>query len=413
MVKGPKVHRVEEVEDVAHNATAQNDVHRPAILMKLTSATCYQVIVPAHPGAVNSAPYGPAVFDETSKFIIEAQTDEGHIGLGETPRGITENSVRSALRLLKDTTLDRICLQDPPIVDFSADDLFAHEHPNRPHRMREQLFGSSADNGIHALLLDLLGKKCGVPLYMLLGGPYRDRIRADYWMGRMTPEDSAVHCLRAKELGYRGVKCKCALEDDNIERAQAVRDACGTEFKMTFDPNGRFYRYGQSIGMLCKLASVGNIGCVEDPYPGTHLDEFRLLRSHGLFPVALHTSYNANLLDAIRQNAVDYINVGDTPWRVLQAAGICWLANVPTWHGSGVDLGILESMVLHICAAGRSITLPCDVFGRMIRRHNLITNPLAVIDGTIAVPSGNGLGVELDRDALDQYTVRKFMIDFI
>jgi muconate cycloisomerase len=54
------------------------------------------------------------------------------------------------------------------------------------------------------------------------------------------------------------------------------------------------------------------------------------------------------------------------------------------------------------------MTLPSDLFGRTVRTHNLITNSMAVSNGTVEVPTGPGLGVQLDRDALDQYTVRTF-----
>lgn len=62
-------------------------------------------------------------------------------------------------------------------------------------------------------------------------------------------------------------------------------------------------------------------------------------------------------------------------------------------------------------AASKSMTLPCDIFGRMIREHNLIKNAFPVEAGTIAVPMGPGLGVELDRDGLDRYTKRTFTIE--
>ena len=65
----------------------------------------------------------------------------------------------------------------------------------------------------------------------------RDRVAVDTWMGRMTPPDSARICRDAKQQGYRGAKFKCALEDDNVERAQAICDACGGDFKLTLDPH--------------------------------------------------------------------------------------------------------------------------------------------------------------------------------
>ena len=120
------------------------------------------------------------------------------------------------------------------MFDLAANAMFGEEQQRQPARLAERFFGSYAGIGLHALLLDLLGKKLDVSVYVLFGGAYRDRVKVDYWMGRMTPEDSVRVCRAAQENGYRGVKCKCALEDDNVERAEAVGEACGADFKMTF-----------------------------------------------------------------------------------------------------------------------------------------------------------------------------------
>jgi muconate cycloisomerase len=56
------------------------------------------------------------------------------------------------------------------------------------------------------------------------------------------------------------------------------------------------------------------------------------------------------------------------------------------------------------------MTRPSDLFGRTIRRHNLITNPLSPRNGAIPLPTGAGLGIELDLDALENHTTGKFSI---
>jgi muconate cycloisomerase len=379
--------------------------------MTITHVECYEVVVPTHPGRVNSAEYGPAAFDVPSKIILEVHTDDGLVGLGESPRGVGEGAVRSALGALAGRDIKRLNMQEPPLHDVTTNDRYSHPHPTRPHRMLEHAFNSIAHLGIHTALLDLLGKKTGLPVSALLGGAYRNRVPVDTWMGRMTPEDSARICAEAQKQGYHGAKMKCALEDDNVERAAAIKEVCGAGFKLTFDPNQRFYRYGEAIGMLRRLAEVGNIGCVEDPFNKADLEGYRLLRGHGLFPVAIHAGYIPLLMDALRAQACDIFNVDGTPWDVRKAADLCWLARIPTWHGSGVDLGLTEVLHLHVAAASKSMERPSDIFGRTIRRHNLITNPLTAENGSMAAPDQPGLGVELDRDALDQYTVRRFRVD--
>jgi len=378
--------------------------------MKITSVTGYVVVVPTHPGKVTSEEYGPAVFDEAPKVILEVHTDEGITGIGEGMRGVGEEVIRNALTKLNATNIEQACFQEPKLYDHSSNDMFAHEHPTRPHRLYEKTFSLDSDGAIHVALLDLMGKKTELPAYSLLGGAYRDRVRVDYWMARMTPEDSARVCLEALAKGYQGVKCKCALEDDNVERAEAVREACGVEFKMTFDPNGRFYRFGEAIGMLKRLAAVGNIACVEDPFPSNKLDWFRELRLQGLFPVALHAGYGSLFFDALQSGACDYANIGGLPWNARKASDMCWAAGVLTWMASGIDLGITEACSLHVAAASKSAVLPSDLLGRSIREHNLITNPFLPENGSVPVPQGPGLGVTLDYDAIDRYAIDQFEI---
>jgi muconate cycloisomerase len=378
--------------------------------MKIVRIDAHEVVVPTRPGRVNSPEFGAVLFDETPKLIFEAHTDEGIVGLGECVRGWGEAALRAAMACLKDQAVESICLQEPPLIDLSRDDLLGPQS-KRPHRLLERSFNSYDQLGVHAALLDLMGKKLGVPVTTLMGGAYRDRVLVDSWMGRMTPADSARVCREAQDNGYRGVKFKCALEDDNVERAEAIRDACGTDFKLTLDPNARFYRHAEAMPTLRRLAQVGNIGCVEDPFPKGDLEPYCMLRRQGLFPIAMHLGYDALLVEAIRRGACDFVNLSATPWDVRSGGAVCWAAGVPTWHGSGVDLGIIEALFLHVAAATKSMTRPSDIFGRTIREHNLIADPLLAENGALTVPARSGLGVEIDRDALERYARRQFSFE--
>src|SRR5207253_2845040 len=55
-------------------------------------------------------------------------------------------------------------------------------------------------------LRDLVARRAGVPVYMLMGGKWRDVVPADYWMGRTTPEHAARCARRGKEMGFHGIK---------------------------------------------------------------------------------------------------------------------------------------------------------------------------------------------------------------
>ena len=99
----------------------------------------------------------------------------------------------------------------------------------------------------------------------------RDRVKADYWMGHQTPEDGKRAVERALEHGFKGVKIKCKLEEPMFDRLEAMRDVAGPEFKVTVDPNERFYTAEQAIALAAELAGVAvdvlinNSGVNPDP----------------------------------------------------------------------------------------------------------------------------------------------------
>ena len=90
---------------------------------------------------------------------------------------------------------------------------------------------------------------------------------------------------------------------------------------------------------------------------------------------------------------------------VYKQNAIAEASGIPTWHGSGVDLGIAEASYAHVCAASKSLTLTSDICGETLRVDDLIVQPLDIQDGHVRVPEGPGLGVELDYDALARYQV--------
>jgi len=102
---------------------------------------------------------------------------------------------------------------------------------------------------------------------------------------------------------------------------------------------------------------------------------------------------------------VDYFNFNCGIANFVRMADVADAAGIPCWHGSEIDLGILEASYLHACAAARNCTLRSDILGELVREDDLIRAPLEIKDGRFRVPQKPGLGVELDLDALEKYRV--------
>jgi muconate cycloisomerase len=366
--------------------------------MKITRIEAFRVCVPVRPGTVHSPEFEDSChqfnwqgrfFAEMPKFVYRVQTDEGITGIGESYREVSDGAVKNNIRALLGLDVMKVNLRALPIP-----------------------FGREYD-GFEVAVYDLVGKKFGVPVYQLLGGAYRDRVLMSYWTGRRTPQDVARIARQAQDAGFTSLKMKCALEDPHVERVEAIRASCGPGFGIVLDPNQRF-EHPSSAMRLAKSLETYKIDCFEDPVPHWNLDWYRLLREKTSIPIALHVHapYGQKIeemIQAIKLEAVDYFNLGAGLAHFVRMAEVADAAGIPVWHGSEVDLGILDAASLHACAAVRNCTLPSDIVGTLVREDDLIVEELEFCAGFAHVPEGPGLGVNLDEAALERYTIEKWI----
>jgi muconate cycloisomerase len=256
--------------------------------------------------------------------------------------------------------------------------------------------------GFDIALLDLIGKAIGWPLCRIFGGRLQNRVLIDYWISRMNPEDSANAARRASEQGFQGIKMKCAAKDGNVvDRVQAIHESA-PELRIVLDPNERFDTLKIALDLARQVETYDIV--FEDPFPKTDWEEYRRLKEGADVIVAPHLQTPGQVIAAIKHQAVDAINIAPSDWGFLDMAKIAEAAGIPVWQASNVDLGIFDAFRLHASAAAPNCTLGSDLCGNFVHEHSLLKNPL-VVDGFAHVPEGPGLGIELDEDAIERYSV--------
>jgi muconate cycloisomerase len=189
--------------------------------------------------------------------------------------------------------------------------------------------------------------------------------------------------------------------------------------KIVYDPNQRWENTGYAKAIIRDLEKVGNILLLEDPIPKWMMLDYAELRKFSSIPITQHISlpyvYQGqrvhDVINLIQHGAVDGFNFNGGLAKFLQMDRIASAANMCCFHGSEVDLGILEAMYLHQAAAAPSCVWPSDVFGRMIREHDLLEAPLRIEPPFAYVPEGPGLGVALDRGAAEKYSIKRTVIE--
>lgn len=368
-----------------------------------------EVIVPARPGTINSPGIEQPLhklpvagrsswtvqFDELPKCVLELYLDDGVVGLGELYRDHDWRVVEGIATRLVGAQLDELPRQRLPIA-------LCREY-----------------DGFECAIWDAFAKHRGLPLVDLLGGAVQQHIRVGAWSGHRTVEEIKPLVTRFAEAGYDCIKFKCALEDDVVAWCRSIA-AHAPKMEVILDPNERWETPAEARRRIEELRHVGNVLCLEDPIPRWMLAEYAQLKALSPIPIVLHVSlpymyHGQRVHDAIRAlqlSAVDGFNFNGGLVGFQQLDRIAWAAGLPCWHGSEIDLGILEAMYLHQCAAAPSCTWPSDIFGRLIREHDLLVKPLDFQPPVATIPSGSGLGVALDRDAIRHYQtdVREYRI---
>ena len=368
------------------------DVHRVHVPMSTA---------PVDPTAAVKDGYVPT--EDLHKHIIELHTDDGFVGLGETWKGTPDRAVRAAAEFLLGKDPTRLSLQ---YLELPHDSTAVNARDLGAMVAVRPVDHNPSIHAFEVALADLVGQAHGVPIHQLLGGAVRDRVLVHYWSGRLPPEALARVAREGQQQGFGGIKIKCVLEDPNVERVQAIYEACGPDFRISLDPNQRFRSIGDTLALAEALADYP-IEVFEDPLPKDDLRAYAELRRHLSIPLALHMERPDDVLEAIRLGAADVFNLRGTMSTVHRLGYMAEVADMAIWRGSGLDLGILDASYAHVCSATPSCTLGSDIIGQFMREDDLIVEPLTYENGHVLVPQGPGLGVVLDRDALARYAVER------
>lgn len=365
--------------------------------MKITSVHVWTVVVPTIPGRVHSPEYAEKTgWDEVPKHILRLHTDTEYYGIGETGRGMPIEQVREGAHKLLGQDPETIILQNiyGPMADGTEKQLTVGRGP--------------AYNAFEIAVFDLVGRIRRLPVHALLGGAVRSRVRADYWMGHQTPEDGKRSVERALKYGFKGVKIKCRIQEPMVERLRAMLEVAGPEFKVTVDPNERFYTAEQTIELAKHLEELGNVEVFEDPIPKSDIVGYEKIHAAVNLPIAMHLGDGPGIIRAIRAGAgkgvVDCVNLGGSMVGFLRNAAVAEAAGLPCWHGSGNDLGIIDTSYVHAAAAAPNCTMASDFVGSWTREDDLIVEPIPFADGLVPIPMKPGLGCEIDDVALERYT---------
>jgi muconate cycloisomerase len=269
-----------------------------------------------------------------------------------------------------------------------------------------------AKAAIEMALWDLLGRALGVGVSTLLGAPATS-VPVKYVIGMVAPDRAREEAARALGEGFTVLKVKAGLPlADDLDRIAAVVDVAGSRARVGVDVNGG-WDLPTALAALAPLTELGLL-FLEQPVSARHPEAMRAITARSSIPVVAHESV-FTLRDAadaaVRPLAHCWALTPSTHGGIVPTLDILGVARgfgIPCLLGSTVELGVATAMLAHVGGAIdtiRDCPVPSDVIGTLYHDADIVTEPVRIEAGRALVPSGPGLGVELDEDAIGRFGV--------
>ena len=351
-------------------------------------------------------------------LFIRLSTDEGIVGLGERPTGHTPD-LTSQIALLHDLVNRFVVGKSPFEIERIWQSIYASNHDYR----HPSLYGTPALSAIEMALWDIVGKATNQPIYNLLGGRCHDKLRAYAYMPTqgVWEDPKKAGDIAAKLVAEGNSACKIdpfmpyyPLPRDfplkTIKHAarifEAIRDAVGDDLEIGIGTHGQFSTAG-----AIRVASVFeqfNPFWFEEPVPPENVDEMARVAAHTSIPIAsgerLVSIYEFSELLEKQAAQIIQLDVGQCGG-ILESKKIAGIAEA---HYAM----IAPHMYVGPIAAAAAVQVDACSPNFLIQEYNggglheeLFTNPIRFENGFIELPTGPGLGLELDEDVVNRQRV--------
>lgn len=349
-------------------------------------------------------------FYRTNLIFVLLHTDEGLTGVAEATLEGQEHAVRGAVSLLTDAVIGR----DPSQITRIVYEL------NRDAYWRGGPVTMTALSAVETALWDIKARSLGVSVAELLGGRFRDRVRAyanGWFSAAKTPEDFAEAAVATVKQGFRGLKwdpfeaADLTVETKDLRRmlepVAAVREAVGDDVDLFIEGHGRF-DVPTAIRVARELEQFSPI-FFEEPCPPDGIDALIEIRSKSPVPIAAGERWfgRSAFVPALTRGAVDYVQPD-----VTHAGGLSELSFISTLaaqqyipfapHNPSGPLS--TAATLQLAAALPNFRyleiMAVDVpWRKEISDEALVLTP----EGDIMIPDAPGLGIELDLEAIAEH----------
>lgn len=338
--------------------------------------------------------------------FVEITTDEGYTGWGEA---VLEGHAQSVLACVNEMS-SYLIGKNPNKIEDIWTTLY------RAGFYRGGGIMMSAISGIDQALWDIKGKWLNVPVYELMGGSLRDKVRVYSWIGGDRPSDVGSAAKEKMLSGFTAIKMNATEElqfidtyekiDQVLERVAAIRESCGKYFGIAIDFHGRVHKPMAKV--LAKKLEEFDPMFIEEPVLCENMEYFKEIAAACNIPIAtgerLYSKYDFKRL--LEVGGVDIIQPD-----LSHAGGITEVKKIAAM-AEAYDVALAPHCPLGPIAFSACLQVDATCYNAVIQEQSIgihynvgksvldyITNKedFEFIDGYVNLPTKPGLGVEVNK----------------
>jgi galactonate dehydratase len=340
-------------------------------------------------------------------LFLKIETDEGISGWGEPIVEGRALTVATAVEELKRYLIG----QDPRKIEHHWQVMY------RGTFYRGGPVLVSAISGIEQALWDIKGKFYNMPVYEMLGGRCRDKIRMYSHCGGSTPEEIAANAVRKVEAGFTSIKIgidapvqnidSLRFVESQVEKLAAIRSAAGSKLDIAIDFHGRV-----SPAMSIRLAQAFEPYYpmfIEEPCLPENVDTMVRVAASTSIPIAsgerLFTRWGFR--EVLEKQAVAIVQPdlchagGILEGKKIAAMAEVYYASIAPHNPLG-PISLASCLQLDTCTPNFLIQEHPSMAEKWDLGEGYLTKPFVIQDGFITVPEGPGLGIEVNEEVLKE-----------
>lgn len=355
------------------------------------------------------------------RYVMVRMTDsDGRVGWGEAPAlkdwGGEFGRYFGESALITRSVIDTYLA--PAVIGLELGN-FAEMHARMDAIIRGYPYSKAA---VEFAAYDLTGRWLGVPVHTLLGGKARDRVPVTHSIGLISIEEARGEVAKLVAEGVKTIKVKIGVDPDrDVAMVAAVREVAGDAVEICVDANEGYKTPGEAVQTVRRMEK-DRLKYVEQPVMG--IERIAEVGRRIDAPVmADESAWNAHdAVQIIQSGGIQIVSIYTTKsgglYKAMEVGAVCRAAGIICNVNGSIETGVGNLANVQLAAASPAVTLSCVIpvstpaeaqhgqVGGIYYKDDLLAEPMQFVDGAIVVPSGPGMGIEVDFTKIEKYRVR-------